>query len=408
MQSVTQKCGRTMKNHLKQIIDKIASEPFRLFFVIGVLCASIGVLYWPIKVFSLGLESLSSKVHVHLQMFGFLLAFIIGFLTTAVPRLTQSGTLSIAELTVLIFDFIILQVVIFKENYILMHMCFVVTLLSLMLILGRRFINRKRNPPQTFIFIPFAFLSALTGSVLNIISGIRGLPLIQGDFELGNRLVFQAFIMFLLLGVGGFLIRSILGWAPPLPESTTQPLLLPKEKKWPFRVFLVSSVVVFLSFWIESLESRLIRAILITAIVLFQMKIHRKSNSGKLTAYTLQASLWMLIFGCWSVVFAPVEYGVDLMHFAFIGGFSLSTLAVATRVILSHCNYSKLLLGTYWPFSLAVILMLCGLLTRVSVIFLPDFYYHHIAYASGLWLIGLWVWSASILTKCLRDTIASV
>lgn len=390
---------------MNSVLEKISSEPFRLFFPLGVVCGLLAVLFWPIKVFSLGWQDLSSKVHSHLQIYGFLFAFIIGFLSTAVPRLTKTKTFSLAEVIFLLADFVAIQVFIFKENYFLVSVLFSFAIVVLVLILGRRFLARKRNPPHTFVFIPFAILSAFVGSLANINLHLKLIEVSAPFYDLGNRLIYQSFIIFLLLGVGGFLIRSILGWGQSLPEGQNDPLVLPPENKRSLLLFAAVSVILFGSFVVENNVSRLIRAILITFILLFQIKIHRKAISGKLTAWTLQIALWLLLVGCWSVVFAPVEYAIDILHFCYIGGFSLSTFAVATRVILSHCNYSKLLGQRYFPFTVAVTLMIFGFLTRISVIFMPEFYYHHLAYAALLWFSGVIVWIVFILFKAIRDTL---
>lgn len=390
---------------MNSVLNRISSEPFRLFFPLGVVCALLAVLFWPIKVFSLGWQDLSSKVHSHLQIYGFLFAFIIGFLSTAVPRFTKTNTLSLFEVFFLLIDFVAIQFFIFREDYALVSILFALAIVVLVLILGRRFFTRKRNPPHTFVFIPFAILSAFVGSLVNINLHLKLIDVSAPFYDLGNRLIYQSFIIFLLLGVGGFLIRSILGWGQPLPEGQNDQLVLPPENKRSLQLFAAVSVVLFGSFVVENNMTRLLRAFLITFVVLFQIKIHRKSISGKLTAWTLQIALWLLLIGCWSAVFAPVEYAVDILHFCYVGGFSLSTFAVATRVILSHCDHSDLLGQRYFPFTLSVTLMVLGFLTRISVVLMPEFYYHHLAYAALLWFFGVIVWVVSVLSKSIRHTL---
>jgi hypothetical protein len=136
-----------------------------------------------------------------------------------------------------------------------------------------------------------------------------------------------------------------------------------------------------------------------------QIKIHRRSPSGKLTARALQVALWLLVVGMWLPVFASAQYSIGLMHFILVGGFALSTFSVATRVILSHCGYGQILNGSYKPFSLAVGFMLFGVFMRVSADFIPQVYEHHLAYAGLFWLVGLSIWTVAILGKALRDTL---
>ena len=62
-------------------------EPYRVFFPLGILCGLAGVAIWPLYSFGLT-ATYSGRSHALVQIFGFLYAFIAGFLLTAVPRFT--------------------------------------------------------------------------------------------------------------------------------------------------------------------------------------------------------------------------------------------------------------------------------------------------------------------------------
>lgn len=395
---------------LRSALAKMADEPFRLFFPLGVLYCFIGVGYWPLKVFGIAFVDVPSQFHTYLQVYGFMTAFVMGFLGTALPRLTEARRFSIAELLSLFFLHSSIIVAIWCGNNLWIQFTFLATLLFFISRLASRFLKRKRNPPETFIFIPLAFLSAITGSLLlaGFYADVAWLPL--EAYDIGIALAFQSFILLLLVGVGGFLIRSILGWAPPLPISTAERLVLSPWSGRTFFLHLAAGLTIFVSFWIEVFWHREIglalRAFVVTLECVGQIKIHRKSPSGKLTARALQASLWLLLFGMWLPLFASAEYSIGIMHFVLVGGFALSTFSVATRVILSHCGYGQILNGSYRPFSIAVGFMLLGVFVRVSADIIPRAYEHHLAYAGIVWLFGLTVWAVAILGKALKNTFA--
>ena len=62
-------------------------EPYRVFFPVGILCGLAGVAIWPLYSFGLT-TTYSGRSHALVQIFGFLYAFIAGFLLTTVPRFT--------------------------------------------------------------------------------------------------------------------------------------------------------------------------------------------------------------------------------------------------------------------------------------------------------------------------------
>src|SRR5213593_2524576 len=64
-----------------------ATDPYRLFFPLGILIGVMGVSIWPLYYFGI-IEGYSCRAHAFVQTDGFLYAFIAGFLLTAIPRFT--------------------------------------------------------------------------------------------------------------------------------------------------------------------------------------------------------------------------------------------------------------------------------------------------------------------------------
>ncbi len=394
-------------NRIGAISNRIANEPFRIFFPLGVIAALISALYWPGVTYQLGFTAYPSQFHILMMIFGFIWAFIVGFLTTAVPNLTQTKTLSRYELSLLIFLYMSTIIGLFIQCYLMARIGFLLTLVSLVIILGQRFVARKRNFPPTFIYIPFGLLSALIATVISIGQETGILPYADGLTRLGRNLLFQGMILFLLIGIGGFLIRSILGWAPALPISKSDKM--PQFKKIPIakNIHLVAALFLFASFILEAVEptyAQAIRAVIVTLVLMLQVKIYRIPISGKLTSTTLLIALWLLVIGLWGQVFASPQYTVAFRHFCFMGGFAISIFAVATRVIFSHCGYSSLLSKRFWPFSVSISFVGLGLAIRFSATFFPDIFFTHLAYSSVIWCMGVLVWSYAVLMKSFKTS----
>lgn len=371
----------------------ILKDPFRVFFPIGILLTFVGAFFWPLKIYGWGFAEHSSQTHIYLHIYGFLLAFVIGFLTTALPRLSETSFLRLHEFLVLFIAFCFLISSIFLQYHAVALIDFAVIVLFLAWFCWNRFANRKRDLPPTFVFLAFALVSALCGVFIQISILLDWGIFSPGSFLLGKNLIYQGFLLFLFLGVGGFLIRSILG-------------MNPRQSAYNKNFRRVLAVGILVSFFIESeWSSQLglgLRALLISFEVLTQIQFLKKTSTGKLGFRSLQTALLMLLIGSWSEVFAPESYGIDLRHMTYAGGFSLGLFAISTRVIFSHCGFSEKLQGSYRPYSVAFSLFFLAVATRVVVIFLPNSYENHLAYASFAWCLGLVIWFLYVLAKVFR------
>ena len=67
-------------------LDRVAAEPFRLFFPLGILASVVGVLLWPAYFFG-WFSTWPLELHARWMVVGFGGSFVVGFLGTAGPRL---------------------------------------------------------------------------------------------------------------------------------------------------------------------------------------------------------------------------------------------------------------------------------------------------------------------------------
>src|SRR5262245_64220653 len=69
----------------------MATDPYRIFFTLGILIGIAGVSIWPLYYWGVT-AGYNGRSHAFVQTDGFIYAFIVGFLWTAIPRFTGTST----------------------------------------------------------------------------------------------------------------------------------------------------------------------------------------------------------------------------------------------------------------------------------------------------------------------------
>jgi uncharacterized protein involved in response to NO len=93
---------------------------------------------------------------------------------------------------------------------------------------------------------------------------------------------------------------------------------------------------------------------------------------------------------------------VHALHITLIGGFSLLSILVATRVTLSHSTEGKAPEKSWRSIGIFTGLFLLAAITRVIAVFWPTVYLSHLSYAAILWLIGIFIWIALMIPRMLE------
>jgi uncharacterized protein involved in response to NO len=91
--------------------------------------------------------------HIDLMLQGFLFAFVLGFLLTALPRFSQTWPITKVELGFFLAIFVIGNLSTLFGGLAWGRMGFWANLTLLFVFAVRRFIRRKANPPPEFIFV---------------------------------------------------------------------------------------------------------------------------------------------------------------------------------------------------------------------------------------------------------------
>ncbi len=377
-------------------------EPYRLFFPLGVLWSLLGVGYWLLKGHVAALDTIPPQWHAWLQIYGFMGSFIIGFLATAVPRFADARVLTRGEVGVLLAGTQGAALAVVFGVPAVAHAAFLLSVLSLAIMMIPRFRTRQGPLPPTFIFIPFGLFSAAVGSGLQCaLAG--GMIWHAGALRiLSQQLLFQGVILFMILGVGGVLIRFLLGWSSAPMHAGEEA----RGKTWLVDLHALCAVGLLGSFWLEAFATprsgAVLRALLVSVVAVAQFRAHRWPKGNMLGAHWLRFAVWLLLLGLWGdAVMAGygAAYRMAFLHLCYAGGFAMITVAVATRVILSHAGWKERLTGSYWPFNVAQVLLVLGAVSRFGADFSPNSYHRHLLYAALCWLLGMLVWSATILWR---------
>ncbi len=91
-----------------------------------------------------------------------------------------------------------------------------------------------------------------------------------------------------------------------------------------------------------------------------------------------------------------------MLHFVFIGGFSLMTFAVGTMVVMSHTGQAQALRRPLWVLNVVAAGIAGATAMRVLADLWPMGYFPSLGMAASLWLIAAVSWLVFITPRVLR------
>lgn len=379
-------------------------EPYRVLFPLGVFGGVWGAALWII--FGFGFTSNYPGIaHPDVMIGGFLFAFASGFLMTAIPRFTGSFP---AEIWEIITAAVLVFLIILSDGWLLWfpEMRFVEIIISaanilfVMMFAFRRFRKRTHQPPPSFVFVGVGLFLGFLGTIFILFSEMEWFSPILGT--LGRNMYYQGFMLALILGVGSKLVPALLGWSVnPLIELSHGQTRLKLSLAAGALPILLALVFLF-SFPLDLLgELNLgayLRAAVTTVIAFLNWKIHRKPpTSGNLSLWLRVAGMFLVV-GLWGNALF-INYRVHFLHIALIGGFSLFTILIATRVTLSHGGHDMSLERTSRALKWSALFICCAAMVRLTAPMVAQFYAHHLAYAAVTWSIGLMIWAVVYVRK---------
>ncbi len=369
-------------------LEQIKKDPFRLFFPLGILFLTLGLLIWVPRIWDA--ENYPVLLHRSLVLNGFVTCFIGGFLFTAVPRFSQTEFASTSEILGLLFLIILSVCFAHFEREDLVFLFSGFTGLFILIYLLRRMHKRKSNPPYTFIFL-------FAGLGLWIFSGFASY---LGNGEAMKELLYHGAVMAIILGVGSRLLPGIMGHSEIVAsqrEKYERPV--PIIKTIP-PVFLALMITYMISFFLPTEWGTWISALVILIIGMSYWQLWKLPVDRTALTISLWITAWLIVLSyllraAWS------EGMIHGSHAFFINGLVLLSLLVGTRVIQSHGPKDKSL-ENWKGLYVITFLIFTSSATRVTAFLLPEHYLSHLGYASILLLLGVFIWAGKYLRHVLK------
>lgn len=345
-------------------------EPYRFLFPAGAILGVVGSSLWIL--FQLQwIHFYPRFAHANLMYFGLLWSFVAGFLMTAIPKMTSSSAVRNWEIGTAVFLALSQLILNLLDHVNISVLVYALQSLFLIFFVVRRFLVHKKVPFSGFMFLPLAFLQSLLGVIL----------FYQSDFQ--NRQVVtvlcgDAFVLNLILGLGSRLIPVI----SRLPNA-----LLPNEAAKRDAWMVPSLIAIFLNlgFWFqlasfESLSYSFKTLAVAVACTLF-FKIFVRPMKWSFVGMGLKASVVLLFLGqVLSLSF--FQMGLAAIHLMYIGGFSLITFLISTRVMLAHGSQDLSYEVSSWRIAAISVLFVVSSLLR---------------FAAGTNVMGLYVFLSVLL-----------
>lgn len=377
-------------------LTRWASEPFRLFFPLGILAAVAGVMMWPL-LYAGKLGFYPGEAHARVMIEGFMGAFVLGFLGTAFPRLVGNSTWSCGELARLFLLWLACVLGALTGHVVVADVAFA-TMLALLFagMIGRWSCGNRDTPPPGFVM---ALAGILGGAIAAAsLAWDQGRWMNFAGYQFAKLWLNQGFLLLPLMGIAPYLLPRFFG-----RESTHafEDSPTPPQGWWP-RMFvsLLGATLVAGGFALEALgkplPGHLLRAAVILAWILLETPVFRRGKLRTTPGNVARLAVIGLVGGTAAAGIWPTGR-VGSLHLFFAAGLGLAVLAVATRVVLGHAGRHDLLTGKIVWLRVAAGLLVLAAATRMTSDFVPAVRVTHHIYAAWAWAAGGLVWFAALI-----------
>lgn len=381
-----------MQTPRTMIPERLRAEPYRILFPLGIAGAVIGIGVWIPHFLWPNLIGYPGQSHAVIQIQGFLLCFVFGFLCTMLPKVLGVAPLGSPQFLLFPLGLAGLVTTSLAGAGTAAQLFHLGLLANFLLFIGMRWPTRRANPPVFFVFIAAAMTADATGTALRIL-GLTGHGTAQ-TWRLGALLQYQAFPLLLILGVGGFLLPKLFAQTPVDPGSLRPSEASVKSLAAAATLFLVGFVVESFPY-LQPLPLRLgaaIRAAVWGWFLFFPLRLH--CIPAGLPAYLTGArfSLYAIGAGLLMPLLLPA-YVLAWEHLIYVTGLLWLTLSVAARVLTAHGGSLNLLAKARKTTMAYGWLLVLAALTRAVTDIWTGGRGLHLALASGFALIALTLWT---------------
>lgn len=296
---------------------KWCQDPFRPLFSIGILLGLAGVTMWMYPHDSF-FGTPTPLVHAYLMSNGFLLAFVLGFFATAIPKHLDTKAISPIALVLFMVSFIVGLVAASLGR---MHVT--TAILTLQLSLCLIFLLPRYYTAKERFIAPFALFAI--GTLLGLIGSIW--MLIENRNPLAVDLAREAMFLCFVCGVGGFLLPKLLH--APAPSRPTGSLIK----------YITTGCLIGISYVVEYhvafFAGTLLRAIIVTFVIFSDLPMLRPPKSRPIHVQLAWLALWLLIIALFMFALVP-QYTLAALHLMYIGGYSVLIFSIGLQIYASH------------------------------------------------------------------------
>ena len=308
-----------------------AIEPYRVLFPFGYLFALLGVGLWPAA--ALGWLPYPAALHRSWMLQGFEMSFMLGFLLTAMPGFTHGEKCRSGELRIALFATSGFTLASLAGLAALAAASFVLATLLPLVAFWRRLRRAPVPPAVELAFVLYGLALGALGGLFQLAQAL-GMPELSPRFA--ERMIAHGMVLPIVIGVGGLLVPVFAGIRKPLAIPGVAG---PHERGGRFALYIGVLTLFALAIAFEPLGqgrlAALLRALGAGVMLVLVWKIWRLPGLRTVPAYAMWASGWCLLAGLSAAAAAP-RYALAGLHLAFIGGYGLLTLSIATRVIVAH------------------------------------------------------------------------
>lgn len=323
---------------------KRVPDPYRVLFPIGIAAALAGLLpwvlfaasqapWWPAAV----LPWWPGAEHAALMVQGFELSFIAGFLLTAMPAFTHGARCTRAELLVisaLVAAFVVLRTLALPAA----PFAYLAALVALAFTVARRVRPGAAAPPEEFLLVGTGMALGLAGAVVQVLVGLSVLPL--SAERAGLRCVSLGMLPALVLGLGGLLVPTFAMMKSPLEIfGVARAGDRPRRRAFVLSIAALLVIAVNLEFAGFGTPASWARALAALASTMLAWKVWRLPGRRDRLSWALWTAGWCVALGFTAAALFPV-FRVEAWHVAFVGGYTLLTLGIGTRVVVSHGGHA--------------------------------------------------------------------
>lgn len=376
--------------------ERIRSEPFRVFFPLGVLLGWAGVGHW--LLYGVGLtSSYSCFRHGLLQTQAFLMAFALGFLWTALPRRIAAPVASAWEVTLALAALLLTCVALLGDAVVVAELGYL-GMFALLIAFALRRVRggAGRRPPAAFVLLPFAAVLGVGGAALLLARLVLDAP--PWTMALGALLIEQGVFLCLVIGIGALILPLMSGTPPPPDFGST-----PGHTRVALG-FLALGATVTATLVAEALGAvrwaPVVRGVAVAVGLGWGGGARRLPGRPGFHRKLVWLAAWLAPTGLIASGLVP-DFRVPALHVLFIGGFALMAFGVATHVSLGHLDLTREATGRPRPLVALFVGLTLALFARVVADW-SDSYFTHLASAALCWIAGTAVWLVWLAPRLLR------